>query len=371
MSWLERAVPWVRHLAPYVPGKPEEVLLAERGIADGAKLASNENPFGPPPAALEAIRREAARVHRYPDGDARALKQALAARLGVAPEAIVLGNGSNEVLELVIRAFAGPGDEVVVSRRGFIVYRLAATAAGAQVVAVPEADGLAHDLAAMAAAITPRTKIVCIANPNNPTGSWHAPAAIAEFLAGVPEHVLVVLDEAYWEYVLAAHPEIAGVALAHPGLVRVRTFSKAWGLAGLRVGYAWMDPEIAAVIHRVREPFNVNRIAQAAALAALEDEAWVMEHVRMVLAERARLEEALAARGLLGARTEANFVLMRLASPEAARRWAEALEARGVIPRPLAPYGMGEWLRITVGTPAENARLLEAVDAILAGEAGT
>ncbi len=368
MSWMQRAVPWVRELAPYVPGKPEEVLLAERGIKDGAKLASNENPFGPPPAVLQAIRREAARVHRYPDGDARALKEALAARLGVAKEALVLGNGSNEVIELVIRTFAGPHDEVVVSRRGFIVYRLAATAAGARVVAVPEADGLAHDLAAMAEAITPRTKIVCIANPNNPTGSWHAPELLAEFLEGVPEEVIVLLDEAYWEYVVAAHPEAARVPLAHPGLVRVRTFSKAWGLAGLRVGYAWMDPEIASLVERVREPFNVNRLAQVAALAALGEEDWMRRHVQLVLEERARLEEALAARGLLGARSEGNFVLLHLASSARAQRWTEALEARGVIPRPLAPYGMEAWLRITVGTPQENARLLAAVDEILAEE---
>ncbi len=362
-------MPWVRGLAPYVPGKPEEVLLAERGIEDGAKLASNENPFGPPPKAVEAIRREAARAHRYPDGDARALRQALATRLGVPPEGLVFGNGSNEVLELVIRSFAGPDDEVVVSQRAFVVYRLAATAAGARVVAVPEADdGLAHDLAAMTEAITPRTKVVCIANPNNPTGSWHAPEALAGFLAGVPEHVVVLLDEAYWEYAALAHPEAARTPLAHPGLVRVRTFSKAWGLAGVRLGYAWADPGIAAVVNRVREPFNVNRLAQAAALAALEDEAWVMARVQEVLAERARLEEALAARGLLGARSEGNFVLLRLGSDARARAWTEALEARGVIPRPLAPYGMGEWLRITVGTPGENARLLTAVDEILAGE---
>jgi len=365
VDWLGRAVPWLRQLAPYLPGKPEEELLAERGITDGAKLASNENPFGAPPAAIAAAKQALGRVHRYPDGAARALKEKLAQRLRVSPAQILLGNGSNEVIELVIRAFAGPGDEVLAPARAFIVYRLAATAAGARFVGVPERDGLRCDLDALAARIGPKTKVVCLANPNNPTGAWHEPAAIAAFLAGIPEDVIVLLDEAYWEYVVEERPEVAEEVLSHPGLVRTRTFSKAWGLAGLRIGYAFADAAIVSLIERMREPFNTNRVAQAAAAAALEEEDWMRRHVRIVISERKRLEEALAERGLLGAPSWGNFVLMRLASEAQMRRFVEGLEVRGVIPRPLGPYGMNEWLRITVGTPEENARFLAAVDEIL------
>ncbi|MDX8401722.1 MAG: histidinol-phosphate transaminase [Mariprofundaceae bacterium] len=355
-DWLSRAVPQAAGLHPYVPGKPVARLLREKGIRDAVKLASNENPYGPSPAALDAARAALAGVHRYPDGDAPALREALAARHGVSPDAIVIGNGSNEVLELVIRAFAGPGDEVVYSRRGFIVYALAAQAAGARGVAVPEQDGLTHDLEAMAAAVNARTKVVAIANPNNPTGAMHPAAAIRAFLDRLPRDVVVILDEAYHEYV--ADDAAQDAALAHPGLVVCRTFSKAFGLAGLRVGYGVADPALVAVLHRFREPFNVNLVAQAAARAALDDMDWVRERVARTLTERARLEAALAGMGLLGGASKGNFVLLRDAR---AASIAAALEDAGVIVRPLAPYGMADWLRISVGRPEENDRLLDAL----------
>jgi len=362
IEWLQRAVPQARGLHPYVPGKPVEQLLRERGLGEAVKLASNENPYGPSPRAVEAIRRAAGEVHRYPDGNATSLKRMLAAHHRVAEAQIVPGNGSNEVLELVIRAFAGVGDSVVFSARGFIVYALAAQAAGARGVAVPESDGLSHDLEAMAAAVDHTTKVVCIANPNNPTGTMHAPAAIQRFLDRLPRDVVVILDEAYYEFVA----DVLGDSwhrLHHPGLVITRTFSKAYGLAGCRVGYAITDAAIAEIVHRFREPFNLNSLAMAAACAALEDRDWVLARVADCKAERARLEQALSEWGVLGGTSQGNFVLLRHA---ASGRILHALEDQGIIPRPLTPYGMPDYLRISVGTAAENDRLLHALQAILA-----
>ncbi len=357
-DWLSRAVAQAAGLHPYVPGKPVAQLLREKGIAEAVKLASNENPYGPSPRAVEAARKALAQVHRYPDGDAPELRERLAARHGVAPSSVIVGNGSNEVLELVIRAFAGPGDEVVFSRRAFIVYALAAQAAGARGVAVPEADGVTHDLDAMAAAVGARTKVVAVANPNNPTGALHGAAALQRFLDRLPRDVVVILDEAYHEYVAG---EAGGMArLDHPGLVVCRTFSKAFGLAGLRVGYAVADPGLIAVLHRFREPFNVSSVAQAAAMAALDDMDWVRGKVEESLRERARLEAALAGEGLLGAASKGNFVLLR---DEHAPSLAAMLEDAGVIVRPLVPYGMADWLRVSVGLPAENDRFLDALAA--------
>jgi histidinol-phosphate aminotransferase len=356
IDWTARAVSQTTGLHPYVPGKPVEQLLREKGLKDAIKLASNENPFGPSPKAVEAIRRAASEVHRYPDGDARGLKEALAMLHGVSPAHILPGNGSNEVLELVIRTFAGPNDEVIYSRRGFIVYALAAQAAGARGVAVPESDGLAHDLRSMAQALTPRTKIICIANPNNPTGTWIDSATLQAFLDRLPPEIVVILDEAYYEYVMVEQGEYAPVR--HPGLVLCRTFSKAYGLAGCRVGYAVADPDIVALVNRFREPFNVSLLAQEAALAALADRDWVLEKVALCNVERLSLEAALAELGLLGAPCRGNFVLLR---HTAAASILQLLEDQGIIPRPLGPYGMPDYLRITVGTAAENEALLSAL----------
>ncbi len=355
VDWLRRAVPQAEALHPYVPGKPIERLLAERGIARAVKLASNENPDGPSPKAVEAAQRALAEAHRYPDGDAGLLKERLAAHMQARPDEILVGNGSNEVLELVIRSFAGPGDEVVYAERGFIVYALAAQAAGAVGVAVPERDGLAPDLDAMADAIGPRTKVVALANPNNPTGAFVEPDALERFFARVPEHVVILLDEAYHEYVAERQGD-SWHRFAHPGLVVVRTFSKAYGLAGLRVGFAVADAGIVAVVNRFREPFNVNAPAQAAAIAALDDAEWVEAHVRRTLAERERLESWLRERGVLAGESAGNFVLMRETRAAELVGW---LEAQGVIARPLGPYGMHEIVRISVGTPEENSLLLE------------
>lgn len=350
-------------LSPYQPGKPIDALLREHGIANGIKLASNENPWGPPPRAIEAIKRHAAHVHRYPDGDGTELKKKLAHKWGVEPANILLGNGSNELIELVIRTFAGKGDNVVFPERAFIVYRLAATAAGASCNAVNEKDGYAPDLDGLAEAVDASTKVVCLANPNNPTGSLVPLEALQGWLDRLPRDVIVLLDEAYYEYVTREYGDSIA-SLRHPGLVFTRTFSKAYGLAGLRIGYALGDACILELVNRFREPFNVNALAQVAALAALEDEMWVMQHVEQCLDERERLERHLSSKGLLAAHSKGNFVLLR--HPKSA--WLlRNLERCGIIVRPLGPYGMEDVLRISVGTREENDRFLRALDGLLGG----
>jgi len=361
VDWMKRAVAQAAGLYPYVPGKPVELLLREKGLSRAVKLASNENAYGPSPKAVVAMQRAAAEVHRYPDGDAVALKSALAVFHQTTTDRVMIGNGSNEVLELLIRTFAGPGDEVVYSQHGFIVYALAAQAAGANGVAVAESDGLSHDLEAMLAAVNGRTKVLCIANPNNPTGTLHGLDVLQSFLDRLPRDLLVIIDEAYYEFVAAELGDTVHL-LTHPGLVISRTFSKAYGLAGCRVGYALADAAIVGLVNRFREPFNVSLLAQAAAIAALDDGDWVAARVIETVAERDRLESALQAAGLFDRHSHGNFVLLRHASATAI---ATALEDRGIIPRPLAPYGMAEYLRISVGTVAENDCFLAALNDIM------
>ena len=363
MDWLSRAVPQAQGLYPYVPGKPVEQLLREKGLSSAVKLASNDNPYGASPKAMVAMRAAASEVHRYPDGDCTALKQALADKHAVDVGQALLGNGSNEVLELIIRSFAGAGDEVVYSQRAFIVYALATQAADASQVAVPDTAALGHDLPAMAAAVTERTKVVCIANPNNPTGTLLRMAEIQAFLDSLPRHIVVILDEAYYEFV-AAELGDSLKELKHPGLVISRTFSKAYGLAGCRVGYAIADVGLVSVINRFREPFNVNSLAQAAALAALDDVAWVMEKVQLVSVQRRRLEIAFSDLGVAGGKSYGNFVLLKHLQVAVL---LEGLENQGVIPRPLAAYGMADYLRISVGTAEENTALLTSLESVLAG----
>jgi len=361
IDWLARAVPQTDRLHPYIPGKPVETLLREKGLDRAVKLASNENPYGPSPKAIAAMKKAATEVHRYPDGDATLLKTKLAAFHAVATDQILIGNGSNEVLELLIRTFAGPGDEVIYAKLGFIVYALAAQAAGATGIAVPESGGLTHNLDAMAAAVTDQTKVVCIANPNNPTGTLHDNKAIQIFLDSLPRDVIVIVDEAYYEFV-ADQLGDSVQNLSHPGLVISRTFSKAYGLAGCRVGYAVANHTIIGLANRFREPFNINLLAQAAAVAALDDRKWVMEHVAKTLAERDRLETALQSMGISGGHSFANFVLLRHSQSSVI---LQGLENHGIIPRPLAPYGMANYLRISVGTAGENTEFLRILETIV------
>jgi histidinol-phosphate aminotransferase len=361
IDWMARAVPQTAGLHPYIPGKPVETLLREKGLSRAIKLASNENPYGPSPKAVAAMQAAASEVHRYPDGDATVLKEALADLHGVKTEQILIGNGSNEVLELLIRSFAGAGDEVVYSRRGFIVYALAAQAAGAMGIAVAESDGLCHNLDGMAAAVTERTKVVCIANPNNPTGTLLDKTSIQAFLDKLRRDVVVIIDEAYYEFV-ADELGNSVADLSHPGLVISRTFSKAYGLAGCRVGYAVADSAIVGLANRFREPFNINLLAQAAAVAALDDREWVMARVAETVAERQKLEAELDDMGLLGGQSFANFVLLRHSN---SNEILQQLENHGIIPRPLAPYGMADYLRISVGLPEENTEFLSVLKNIV------
>jgi len=357
---------YVRRLGRYVPGKPIGELAREFGLAEReiVKLASNENPRGPSPAVRAAIAAATDDLSRYPDGNGFALKAALAVRHRVAPDQIVLGNGSNDVLELVTQAFLRPGDAAVYSRHAFVVYPLATQARGATGIEVPPARDYGHDLAAMRAAITPATRIVFVANPNNPTGTWIPPGELKAFIASVPDEVLVVLDEAYNEYLAPEQesPSAAWVA-AHPNLVVSRTFSKAYGLAALRVGFGIMDAKVADMLNRVRQPFNVNALAQAAALAALADAGYVVESRAINSAGMRQLEEGVRALGLSFVPSHANFLLIRFG--DAAKMYQRLLE-EGVIVRPVANYGLPEFLRVTVGLPAENRRFLDTVAAALA-----
>jgi histidinol-phosphate aminotransferase len=366
-----RARPGIRALRAYDPGH-DLVGLRHRFDARGlVELGSNENPYGPSPAACDAVRDHLHLLHRYPDPLGARLRQALGDRYAIDPARILLGNGSHELLMQLAQVFAGPGDEVVFSRYGFAVFALAAQAAGAMprvVEALPRTAEmpLGHDLEAIAAAITPATRLVYLANPNNPTGTWFGQAALQRFMVRVPPDVLVVLDEAYAEMAEVAVDCASGLALqaAHPNLVVTRTFSKAYGLAGLRVGYLIAAPGLVAVMDRVRESFNVNALALAAAEAALADTAHLRKTCEGNAAARAELSRALRARGVPVLPSQTNFILAEFGA-RAASVEAELIE-RGVVLRPMGGYGLAEWLRITVGTAEENARLLATLDEVLA-----
>ena len=364
-DFLSLARPGVQKLSPYVPGKPVEELAREFGLRpqDIVKLASNENPLGPSPTVREAVAAALAELTRYPDGNGFALKQALAAKLGVDTASITLGNGSNDILELVARAFVGPEHEVVFSDHAFAVYPIVTQAVGAKAVSVPAKDW-GHDLDAMAAAITPATRVVFIANPNNPTGTWIERPALEAFLDRVPENVIVVLDEAYTEYVETDDvPNGVDYLPRYANLLVSRTFSKAYGLAALRVGYGLSSPVIADALNRVRQPFNVNSLALAAALAALQDEAYLIESRRINRQGMQQLEDGCAALGLSWIPSRGNFLAIDVGR-EAAPIF-QALLREGVIVRPVANYGMPNHLRVTIGLPEENQRFLDALKQVL------
>ena len=351
---------YIRSIAPYQPGKPISELAREMGLAEAdiVKLASNENPLGVSPRAVEAMRAAIPELGRYPDGNGFELKQAIVRRFGVAMEAITLGNGSNDVLELAARAFLAPGASAVYSQHAFAVYPLATQATGATGITVP-ARRFGHDLDAMRAAIRPDTRVVFIANPNNPTGTLLAAPDLHEFLSAVPPTVLVVLDEAYSEYLPEPDkaPSIAWLT-EFPNLVVTRTFSKAYGLAGLRVGFALSNSAVADLMNRVRQPFNVNSLSLTAAAAALFDDEFVRRSYEVNAAGLRQVTAALDRLGLEHIPTHANFVTFRVGDGAAVYR---RLLERGVIVRPIAGYGMPEWLRVSIGLESENARFIDAL----------
>ncbi|UHQ21263.1 histidinol-phosphate transaminase [Lysobacter sp. 5GHs7-4] len=370
-AWFAtRAQAGVQRLRAYDPGHDLVALRRRFGAEQLVELGSNENPYGPSPRAKEAVLAQLDQLHRYPDPLGADLKRALAAKHGVTTAQILLGNGSHELLMQLAQVYAGPGDEVVFSRYGFAVFALATQAAGASmriVEALPRDAAMpaGHDLDAIAAAVGPATRLVYVANPNNPTGTWFGRDALRAFLAKLPAETIVVLDEAYAE--MADAPDFGSAVellATHPNLAVTRTFSKAYGLAGLRVGYLLAAPGLVAVMERLRESFNVNGPALAACEAALADEAHLASACARNAEQRAALSAALGERGLRVFPSQTNFVLVEFGA-DTARIEAELI-ARGVVLRPMGGYGLGDCLRITVGDADENRRLLAALDAVRA-----
>jgi histidinol-phosphate aminotransferase len=357
----------VRGIAPYVPGKPIAETARELGLAEAdiLKMASNENPLGSSPKALAAIRDALEDLHYYPDGSGYELKSVLSRNLGLQPANFILGNGSNDILELAARAFLTRADSAIYSQHAFMVYPLVVQAIGAKHVEVP-AKAYGNDLEAMAAAVRTDTRIVFLANPNNPTGTFTPWEDVERFIAGVPSGVLVVLDEAYGEYLpdaLKSHAQRWLVDFPH--LIVSRTLSKAFGLAGLRVGYGFAHPEVAEIMNRVRQPFNVNHLAMVAACAALGDEAFIEKSRAVNAAGLVQLEAGFKRLGLEYIPSFGNFITVRVGDAD---RVYDSMLREGVIVRPIAGYGMPEHLRVTVGLPAHNERFLAALERALAKE---
>ncbi|MES2740928.1 MAG: histidinol-phosphate transaminase [Pseudomonadota bacterium] len=360
---------YVRAIAPYQGGKPIAEVAREFGLDEASivKLASNENPFGMPESARQALLAAAADLGRYPDANGFDLKGALAARYAVPADWITLGNGSNDILEMAAHAFVQRDQAVLYAQYGFAVYALATQGVGARAIVVPAKD-FGHDLDAMLAAIDGDTRLVFIANPNNPTGTFIAAPEIEAFLRQVPANVVVVLDEAYNEFLAPGQQfESAAWVKQFPNLVVSRTFSKAYGLAGLRVGFAIAQPALTDLMNRIRQPFNVNSLAQAAAIAALNDSAFLERGARNNAAGYAQFTAAFDAMGLEYVPSHGNFVLVKVGQDDGAgARVNLALLKQGVIVRPVGNYGLPQWLRISIGLPQENAVLIAALTNALA-----
>jgi histidinol-phosphate aminotransferase len=358
---LEHVSEKIKGIVPYSPGKPLEELERELGISGAIKLASNENPLGPSPRAIAALEKTVHNIHRYPDGGAFYLKRALASRWKVSPEEIIVGTGSNEVIELLVRTFMVPGTEAIVSENTFSVYRLITTAAGGEVVMVPTRSEY-YDLEGMLSQINRRTRLIFVCNPNNPTGAMIRAETVREFMRRVPPDVLVIFDEAYAEYVQSKdYPETLPYLREGRNVAILRTFSKIYGLAGLRVGYGLMRAELADMVNRVRQPFNTNSQAQAAALAALDDVEHVERSRRVNEGGKGFLYREFDRLGIRYIPTEANFIYFKNPGGEDGRKLFDALLKKGVIIRHIG----GPNLRVTIGIPEENRRFIEALDPVV------
>jgi histidinol-phosphate aminotransferase len=364
ISIWELANPQLRETTVYQPGKPIQETARELGLDPSAiiKLASNENPLGPSPKAMEAMRDALEKAHLYPDGGGFCLCNAVAAKLGLAPENVILGNGSNEVLEFLGHAFLNPGDDVITSQYAFIVYKLIATSFGARTIEVPSPD-CQQDLNGMLAAITPKTRLIFVPNPNNPTGTLLSQRAIDNFIARIAENVIVVFDEAYFEF-LDRPPDTLQFVREGRNIVVLRTFSKIHGLAGLRIGYAVGPADLIEVLHQTRQPFNVNSIAQVGALAALEDDEHLRETKRAIDEGRAYLHEQFSKMKIRFVPGTANFVMVNVGDGHAI---FEKLLRQSIIVRPLKGYSLPEWVRISVGTMEENKKLIAALRKVMRG----
>ena len=355
MNIIDQVPEYIRSLTPYASGKPIEEVEREYGIEGSVKLASNENPLGPSPRALKALQDRLHHLHLYPDGGCFYLKQGLARKLGVSPERLVFGNGSNELIELAVRTFMRPGDEAVMAHQAFVIYRLVVQAAGGSCKIVPLKD-FTHDLEGMAGGITPRTRLLFLANPNNPTGTIYRKKEWERFLERVPPDLLVIVDEAYFEYVAdAGYPDSLAYHREPRAILTLRTFSKLYGLAGLRIGYGIGPEGIVDLIHRVRQPFNVNAAAQWAALAALEDHVHVKRSLEVNREGMGYLTKEIARLGLEQIPSHANFILIRVGSGQ---DLFEQLLRRGVIVRPMGEYDLPEYIRVTIGKAEENVRFI-------------
>jgi histidinol-phosphate aminotransferase len=349
----------IRSISPYVPGKPIEEVERELGITGSTKLASNENPLGPSPKAVAAVKKALEGLNRYPDGSGFYLSQALAKKYSVDINQIILGNGSNELIELVVRTFVQPGDEIISADPSFVVYKMITQAAGGTNIIVPCKD-MRHDLDAMAERITPKTKIVFIANPNNPTGTMNPKAEMERFIGRVPDHVIVAVDEAYFEYVTHAdYPDSLDYLRDGKNILALRTFSKIYGLAGLRIGYGITTPEIAGLMNKVRQPFNTNALAQAGALAALADRKHVEKSIAVNNEGKQLLYQSFQQLGISYIPTETNFILFE--TTHDGKDVYAALMKQGVIIRPMD----GKRLRVTIGLPEENRRFVAELEKIV------
>jgi histidinol-phosphate aminotransferase len=362
MKTVEQVPEYIRTLIPYEAGKPIEEVEREYGISNSIKLASNENPLGPSPKALAAIREKLDQLHLYPDGDCFYLKRGMAQKLGVAPENLIFGNGSNEIIELAVRTFMRPGDEAVMAEQAFIVYPLIVQAIGGKKNAVPLRN-FTHDLAAIADAITPQTRVVFLANPNNPTGTSFRRDEWERFLGKVSRDLLLIVDEAYFEYVQdSAYPDSLRYHAEDHAILTLRTFSKLYGLAGLRIGYGIGPKKLIDMMQRVRQPFNVNAAAQWAALAALDD----VDHVKRSLEVNRLgikyLQEEFTRLGLEFVPSQANFILLRVGKGQEVFK---QLLSQGVIVRPMAGYQFPEHVRVTVGTKEENRKFIDALEKVI------
>jgi histidinol-phosphate aminotransferase len=361
-SVWELANSQLRDLAVYEPGKPIEETARELGVDPSTivKLASNENPLGPSAKALQAMRTALETAHLYPDGSGFYLRKAIAEKLNVAPENVILGNGSNEVIEFLGHAFLNPGDDVITCQYAFIVYKLLATAFGLRTIETPSPD-YQQDLDVTLDSVTAKTRIIFIPNPNNPTGTLLSQHAINRFMSRVPDNIVVVFDEAYFEF-LDDPPDTLQFVRDQRNVVVLRTFSKIHGLAGLRIGYAVAPPEITEVLHKTRQPFNVNSVAQAGAIAALDDESHLRETKRVIDEGRIYLQEQFAEMGIRFVPAAANFVMVNVGDGCAV---FEKLLRRKIIVRPLKGYGLPEWVRISVGTMNENKKLAAALSEVI------
>ena len=362
MKIIDHVAEHIRTLVPYAPGKPIEEVEREFGIPNSIKLASNENPLGPSPKALSAIREKLSQLNLYPDGDCFYLKNGLAEKLGVAPEQLIFGNGSNELIELAVRTFMNPGDEAVMAHQAFIVYQLVTQSAGVVRKALPLRD-FTHDLDAIGKAITAKTRLVFLANPNNPTGTIYRRQEWERFFNKVSDEVLILVDEAYFEYVDdPEYPDSLRYHQSGKSILTLRTFSKLYGLAGLRIGYGIASKELIGLMQRVRQPFNINAPAQWAALAALDDHEHIRRSLEVNREGMAYLRNQIAKLGLEQVPSQANFILIQVGNGEEVFK---QLLVQGVIVRPMGIYELPAYIRVTIGTMDENKKFIAALRKIL------